>query len=72
MTDYSHIGAVCFECAKTAGFVMKKKAVGVWVAKCGICHEWRMCTDLWHDWKPSKKESKVENEITRNTERVRD
>lgn len=54
MTDYSNIGAVCFECAKKAGFVLKKEAAGVWVGMCGICHEWRMCTDLWHDWKPSK------------------
>lgn len=54
MTDYSNIGAVCFDCAKEAGFEMKKKAVGVWTGECEICHEQKPCTNLWHDWKPSK------------------
>ncbi len=49
MKDYSNIGAVCFDCAKKAGFTMKDKAVGVWTDECGICHEQKPCTNLWHD-----------------------
>lgn len=55
MTDYSNIGAVCFNCARKAGFTMKDKAVGVWTDKCGICHEQKPCTNLWHDWNPPKR-----------------
>lgn len=49
--DYSEVGAVCSDCAKAAGFTPKDKAVGVWMDECGICHERKPCTDLWHDWK---------------------
>jgi len=54
-TDYSNIGAVCFDCAKAAGFTFKKKAAGVWKDECGICHEQKPCTNLWHDWNPPKR-----------------
>lgn len=53
--DYSNISAVCFDCAKKAGFKMKEKAVGVWMDECGICHKQKPCTHLWHDWIPTKK-----------------
>lgn len=53
--DYSNIGAVCFDCAKAAGFTLKKKAVGVWEGECEICHEQKSCTHLWHDWNPPKR-----------------
>ena len=56
MDDYSNIGAVCFDCAKAAGFSFKKKAAGVWVGECEICHEQKSCTHLWHDWDSPKKE----------------
>ena len=55
MKNYSNIGSVCFECAKKAGFKMAKPAVGVWVDECGICHQQKPCTNLWHDWVPIKK-----------------
>lgn len=55
MADYANIGAVCFDCARKAGFTPKEKAVGVWVGECEICHERRPCTHLWHDWNPPKK-----------------
>lgn len=51
MIDYSAVQAVCFDCAKDAGFKPKDKAVGVWVDECGICHERKPCTNLHHDWK---------------------
>lgn len=54
MKDYTNIGAVCFDCARKAGFSQKNKAVGVWVDECGICHERKPCTDLHHDWMPPK------------------
>lgn len=50
MIDYTNVGAVCFDCAKSAGFTPKRKVAGVWMDKCGICHERKPCTDLWHDW----------------------
>lgn len=59
MIDYSKIGSVCFDCAKKAGFTMKKKAVGVLDGECEICKEKKPCTHLWHDWDPPKKESEV-------------
>lgn len=59
MSDYSNVGAVCSDCAKKAGFAPKEKAVGVWLDKCGICHERKMCTNLWHDWAPPKKRGRV-------------
>lgn len=52
MTDYSKIGAVCFDCAKKSEFTMKNKSVGVWTDECGICHEQKPCTNLHHDWLP--------------------
>lgn len=55
MTDYSNIGPVCRDCAIAAGFVPKDKVVGVWIGECGICHERKPCTDLWHDWKRTNK-----------------
>ena len=59
MTDYSNIGAVCFDCAKAAGFTLKEKALGVWVGECDICHNRKPCSDLWNDWNPPKTESEV-------------
>lgn len=59
MIDYSNIGAVCFDCAMAAGFTPKNKAAGVWVSACGICHQQKPCTDLWHDWVPPKIESEM-------------
>ncbi len=58
-TDYSFIGAVCFDCAKAAGFMPKDKIVGVWMGECGICHEKKPCTDLHHDWNPPKMTTKT-------------
>ena len=55
MTDYSHVGAVCDDCAIKAGFWPKNKVVGVWLDECGICHQQKPCTDLHHDWHPPKK-----------------
>lgn len=56
MTDYSHVGAVCRDCAMKAGFTPKDKCVGVWMDECGICHEQKPCTCLHHDWyKPSRR-----------------
>ena len=55
MNDYSNVRAVCFDCARKAGFTQKKKAVGVWIDKCEICLMQKPCTDLWHDWMPPKK-----------------
>ena len=63
MIDYTNIGAVCSDCARKAGFVPKKKTVGMWVGECDICHKEKPCTDLWHDWVP-KKESEERNENT--------
>lgn len=37
MIDYSNVRAVCFDCARKAGFVQKKKAVIVFEDECGIC-----------------------------------
>lgn len=53
-----HLGAICRECALAAGFVPKNKTVGVWPDVCGICHQYRPCTDLWHDWNPPKAKAK--------------
>ena len=55
MSDLSHIGAVCRDCATKAGFAPKNKVVGVWINECGICHEKKPCTHLCHDWIPKKK-----------------
>lgn len=55
MTDYTNIGAVCSACARKAGFTPKNKVVGVWTDECGICHEQKPCTNLWHDWVPPTK-----------------
>lgn len=52
LMDYSNVGAVCFDCAKEAGFTQKQKAVGVWTDECGICHQHKPCTSLLHDWMP--------------------
>ena len=58
MIDYSNIGAVCFDCARKAGLVQKKKKiVGAWIGECDICHKQKPCTDLWNDWNPPKKET---------------
>lgn len=54
MIDYTNIGAVCSDCARKAGFVPKKKTVGMWVGECDICQKEKPCTDLWHDWVPRK------------------
>lgn len=47
-----------FDCARKAGFSQKNKAVGVWVDECGICHERKPCTDLHHDWIPTKQKAR--------------
>ena len=60
MKDYSNVRAVCFDCARKAGFVQKKKAVIVFEDECGICKARRPCTDLRHDWIHPKEESEVE------------
>lgn len=54
MKDYTNIGAVCFDCARKAGFSQKKKSVIVRNDECGICHARKPCTDLHHDWMPPK------------------
>lgn len=59
MKDYSNVRAVCFDCARKAGFVQKKKAVIVLEDECGICKARRPCTDLHHDWMQPKEESEV-------------
>lgn len=56
VSDYTKIGAVCSDCARRAGFTPKRKTVGVWIGACGICHEQKPCTDLWHDWMLTKKD----------------
>lgn len=48
--DLSNIGAVCFDCAKKLGCKPKNKVCGVWRGECGICHQTKPCTNLWHDW----------------------
>lgn len=60
MKDYSNVRAVCFACARRAGFVQKKKAVIVFEDECGICKARRPCTDLRNDWIQPKEESEVE------------
>lgn len=59
MKDYSNVRAVCFDCARKAGFVQKNKAVIAFEDECGICKARRPCTDLRNDWMPPKKESDV-------------
>lgn len=49
--DLSNIHAVCYNCAKLLGFEQKDKVVGAWTDECGVCHQYKLCTDLWHDWK---------------------
>ena len=64
MKDYSNVRAVCFDCARNAGFTPKKKAVGVWIGKCEICLMQKPCTDLWHDWIPyAKKDEPLERNV---------
>ena len=53
--DLSAVSAVCDDCARTLGFTPKDKIVGIWMDECGICHQRKPCTDLWHDWDPAKK-----------------
>lgn len=59
MKDYSNVRAVCFDCARKAGFVQKNKAVIAFEDECGICKARRPCTDLRNDWMPPKKENDV-------------
>lgn len=61
MKDYSNVRAVCFDCARKAGFVQKKKAVISFEDECGICKARRPCTDLRNDWMPQKR-SVLEND----------
>lgn len=63
MTGLENVGAVCFDCAKREGFVLKEKAMGVWEGECEICHQRRPCTHLWNDWNPPRQ--KREGEMTR-------
>ena len=51
MKDYSSVGSVCRDCAIKAGYKPKGKVVGVWMDKCGVCHQRKPCTDLHHDWR---------------------
>ena len=37
VSDYSNIVAVCFDCARNAGFTPNKKTGGAWVGECDIC-----------------------------------
>lgn len=61
--DYSNVRAVCFNCARKAGFVQKKKAVIAFEDDCDICKARRPCTDLHNDWIPPKK---IENDAARD------
>ncbi len=56
-SDHSTVRAVCQACAIAAGYTPKKKVVGVWMGKCGICHQRKPCTDLQHDWEKAGKEA---------------
>ena len=56
--DYSNVRAVCFNCARKAGFLQKKKAVLAFEDDCDICKARRPCTDLHHDWIPQKKKAR--------------
>ena len=53
--DLSAVSAVCKDCACMLGFTPKDKAVGVWMGECGVCHQRKLCTSLWHDWNPPKR-----------------
>ena len=53
--NLSNIHAVCGDCARTLGFTPKNKVVGVWMGECGVCHQRKPCTNLWHDWNPPKR-----------------
>lgn len=64
--DYSNVRAVCFNCARKAGFVQIKKAVIAFEDDCDICKARRPCTDLHHDWIPPEKESRGEGMKTTN------
>ena len=50
MNKYKDIGSVCSKCAYSIGFVPIDKAVGTWMDDCELCHEFKPCTSLWHDW----------------------
>ena len=58
MTDYSNIGAICFDCAKAAGFTQKNKIVGVWVGECDFCGKVAALTSLAHDWEKKEEDEK--------------
>ena len=59
MRDYSNIGAVCFDCARNAGFTPNKKTGGALVGECDVCKRRKPCTDLWHDLMLAGKESET-------------
>lgn len=61
MSDYSNVGAVCFDCALNAGFT-PKKTCGVWVGECDICKRKKPCTDFRHDWMIAEKRGKKKGE----------
>jgi hypothetical protein len=50
INKYKDIDSVCSKCAQSIGFVPKDKVVGVWMGECELCHEFKPCTNLWHDW----------------------
>ena len=54
MTVQSNSVTVCFDCARKAGFVTKKKVVCAWHDECCICHEYKLCSDLLLDWKQTE------------------
>ena len=53
--DLSAVSAVCDDYARMFGFTPKNKVIGLWMGECGVCHQRKPCTDLWHDWKHIKK-----------------
>ena len=52
--DIYSIHTVCFDCAQLLGF-MQTRPLAVWTDRCEVCHQLKACTDLQHDWEPSKK-----------------
>lgn len=56
--DYSNVRAACFDCARKSGFLQKKKAVIAFEDECDICKARRPCTDLHHDWIPTKNKAR--------------
>jgi len=47
---YYDLPSVCCDCAHEAGFVPKKKIVGMWIAECSVCGKRKPTCDLVHDY----------------------